>query len=121
MSTTSYLESAGGVWDLFASVSTDELPPTGGACAEVDPELFFPVSDVPSREIAKAKQVCAGCPVLAECREYGMTQPEGIWGGLTRSDRARVRQQQARERQELERHAAITQTEHADDDYAMGA
>lgn len=120
MSSTSYLESAGGLWDLFASVSTEGMPPTGGACAEVDPELFFPVSYVPSSQIAEAKQICAGCPVLAQCREFGMTQPEGIWGGMTPADRRRARQQQERERQELERHASITATDDSDH-FAMGA
>nr|WP_012476907.1 WhiB family transcriptional regulator [Streptomyces sp. 44030]ABC67339.1 hypothetical protein pRL1.10 [Streptomyces sp. 44030] len=116
---TPYLESAGGMWDLLASVSTEDLPPAGGACAEVDPELFFPVSYVPSHQITTAKQICAGCPVLAECREYGMGQFDGIFGGLTPGDRRRVRQQQERERRELERHTSITTTD--SDHFAMGA
>jgi WhiB family transcriptional regulator, redox-sensing transcriptional regulator len=37
------------------------------ACLEEDPELFFPIGETgPAREqIAEAKAVCVGCPVVA--------------------------------------------------------
>lgn len=38
-------------------------------------------------EVEKAKAVCAGCPVRAECLEYGRHEPDGIWGGLTPQER----------------------------------
>lgn len=41
-------------------------------------------------QIAAAKQVCAGCPVIAKCQTYGLTTGKadhGIWGGLTRNER----------------------------------
>lgn len=60
-------------------------PPAGGLCAEADPELFF--GDRGSHKAAKA--VCACCPVLLECRDYGLGHPEvaGIWGGMSQNQR----------------------------------
>ncbi len=56
---------------------------------EVD---FFPdPEDVGA--IAVAKAVCATCPVAEECLAYAIetNQSEGIWGGLTPKERARLR------------------------------
>jgi len=37
---------------------------------------------------ALAKQVCAGCPVRAECLEHGNVNREiGVWGGLDEQER----------------------------------
>lgn len=59
-------------------------------CAETDPELFFPQhSDWHKAVLARA--VCARCPVVAECREAGLYEADGIWGGLTANARRRVR------------------------------
>lgn len=59
-------------------------------CAEADPELFFP-----SREdlwkIALAKQICAGCPVAAECIADGVDDEWSIRGGLVASQRKPMR------------------------------
>jgi WhiB family redox-sensing transcriptional regulator len=62
-------------------------------CATTDPELFFspgPGGQDPGR-IAKAKQVCRGCVVIAECLEASMTEPRGIAGGLTANERRLMR------------------------------
>ena len=63
------------------------------ACRRDEVGLFFAPSKEPTasrlaREQA-AKQVCAGCPVLVECREHALLQPEpyGVWGGLTAAER----------------------------------
>jgi hypothetical protein len=46
------------------------------ACAEVDPELFFPeTGQVP--QAAAAKQVCAGCVVRGPCLEAALHGPPG--------------------------------------------
>ncbi|AXK33973.1 WhiB family transcriptional regulator [Streptomyces armeniacus] len=62
-------------------------------CRRDEAGLFFAPSKEPtaarlSREQA-AKRVCAGCPVLGECREHALVQPEpyGVWGGLTAAER----------------------------------
>lgn len=63
-----------------------------GACRGVDPDLFFveAVRGLMRDHLeAKAKAICATCPVLVTCREYGIQtqEPYGIWGGLTRQQR----------------------------------
>jgi WhiB family transcriptional regulator, redox-sensing transcriptional regulator len=66
------------------------------ACAEVDPELFFPEpGQVP--QVAAAKAVCAGCGVRGPCLEAALHGPQarddhsGIFAGTTASDRVRLR------------------------------
>lgn len=56
------------------------------ACKGLTTNMFFS-EDV--NQIAKAKQVCAGCPVAEECAEYAIStqQPCGVWGGLTEEER----------------------------------
>lgn len=53
------------------------------ACAamDVDADMFFS-TDV--REIERAKEICAGCPVLMQCASYalGNREREGLWAGL---------------------------------------
>lgn len=64
-----------------------------GACREADPTLFFhPEGERgPSRRRreAAAKQVCAGCPVVAACAAHalGVREPYGVWGGLGEDER----------------------------------
>lgn len=62
---------------------------------DVDPEWFFPVSDVgPARhEVAAAKSVCARCPVARECLDWALqaAEPAGIWGGATPEERRTMR------------------------------
>ena len=61
------------------------------ACQSADPDIFFPVSDAgPGQaEIARAKAVCAGCPVRAHCLEYALStrQAHGVWGGASEGER----------------------------------
>jgi WhiB family transcriptional regulator, redox-sensing transcriptional regulator len=65
------------------------------ACRDEDPELFFPVSELGpgARQVARAKAVCARCPVRAECLAYALEYglDHGIFGGLTERERRRVR------------------------------
>ncbi|GHB35427.1 MULTISPECIES: WhiB family transcriptional regulator [Streptomyces] len=62
------------------------------ACAEEDPELFFPVGSVgPARhDIAAAKRVCARCPVTGQCLAWALStgQTSGVWGGTGEEERA---------------------------------
>jgi WhiB family redox-sensing transcriptional regulator len=64
------------------------------ACLSAEPEQFFPVGGAAASgwETAAAKQVCAGCSVLMECRDYALTtrQPFGVWGGLDEQERRDV-------------------------------
>jgi WhiB family transcriptional regulator, redox-sensing transcriptional regulator len=66
------------------------------ACAQVDPELFFPeTGQVP--QAAAAKQVCAGCAVRGPCLEAALHGPQarddhsGIFAGTTARQRVALR------------------------------
>ena len=67
-----------------------------GACVTTDTELFFHPDNErgPRREAreAAAKAVCAGCPVLAQCRDYALAtrEPFGVWGGLSEPEREAI-------------------------------
>jgi WhiB family transcriptional regulator, redox-sensing transcriptional regulator len=81
-----------------------------GECRHSDPELFFPVSVTgPSAtQVARAKAVCAHCPVQAECLEFALEtgQDFGVWGGASESERRLIRRRQRRQRRALTRRAA---------------
>lgn len=63
-------------------------------CAQVDTEIFFPEK---GGSTTLAMQVCAACPVRAECLRWAVDSEEqhGVWGGKS-----------PRQRQELRRRAA---------------
>ncbi|MEY9870870.1 hypothetical protein ABH931_000324 [Streptacidiphilus sp. MAP12-33] len=77
------------------------------ACAGMDPETFFPVSDghASSAQVAHAKAVCAPCPVRRRCLREALRlgDTEGIWGGLTAAER--------REMSLLLRHSGLSAAE----------
>lgn len=63
----------------------------GAACAQTDPELFFPEN---GKSSAMAKQVCQRCPVTADCLEFALNSPiriEGVWGATTVRERRELR------------------------------
>lgn len=70
----------------------------GGARAWLffGPEGETPVERV--RREARAKAVCASCPVRAECLDFALAQHvrRGIWGGLNERERFRERLRRAR-------------------------
>lgn len=59
------------------------------ACRGSDTSVFFPASEADAGE---AKAVCATCPVAEACLEYAIStrQPDGVWGGLTPTERHRL-------------------------------
>lgn len=65
------------------------------ACRDLDPELFFPVSEKGpgARQADRAKAVCARCPVRAACLEYALDNAldHGIFGGTTETERRTLR------------------------------
>ena len=63
------------------------------ACAGREDNLFFPVNEGERSLVGAAKAVCEGCPVQAECLAYAIEtgQNEGIWGGLTSTERRTLR------------------------------
>lgn len=64
------------------------------ACRGPEAPLFFPppVAETPparaARE-ARAKAICAACPVTVDCLDYALRirEPLGIWGGLNEAER----------------------------------
>lgn len=68
------------------------------ACRGFDAYAFFP-DEGDAAGIARAKAVCAGCPVADECLAYAVetNQTEGVWGGATKQERRRLRRQWLRE------------------------
>ena len=73
---------------------------SAAACLLADPDLFFPISSTgpAERQIARAKTICARCPVRQECLEFALGQglAYGIWGGTTPEDRQRDRRRKRR-------------------------
>lgn len=65
------------------------------ACADSDPELFFPVGTGPAaiEAAAAAKAICARCPVRELCASFALStnQEYGIWGGLDEDQRRAIR------------------------------
>jgi len=84
------------------------------ACTDVPTDLFFPIGQTgdAAAQIARAKAVCASCPVRAECLEFAVTtnQEYGIWAGLDEDERRMVRRrwraEQRRQRQQQVRVSA---------------
>ena len=69
----------------------------GAACRGMNAQLFFgPEGEKgQDREIraAKAKAICAQCPVREQCLDYAFRNSikHGIWGGLNNEERTRER------------------------------
>lgn len=54
------------------------------ACKGQPTSVFFPDH---GNSAGPAKEICATCPVIAECRAAGMNVAYGVWGGLTEPER----------------------------------
>jgi WhiB family redox-sensing transcriptional regulator len=64
-------------------------------CKGLPPQVFYGGNEkapMSSKEIERAKAVCATCPVRRLCFEQGLVEDWGIWGGFTRSERERAQQ-----------------------------
>ena len=65
-----------------------------GACRGIDSAVFFhPDRERGSAKVLRdlrAKEVCARCPVIEECRRHALEvqEPYGVWGGMTVTERA---------------------------------
>jgi WhiB family transcriptional regulator, redox-sensing transcriptional regulator len=63
------------------------------ACRDMDLEIFFHPDGErdPSRgrRVARAKTICADCPVMTACRNWAhrVEEPYGIWGGESEDER----------------------------------
>lgn len=89
------------------------------SCVDVDPEIFFlgygsgrALGRISVTAKARAMELCARCPVTAECLAFALTMPAsgdfGIWGGTTANQRVRLRQHQPlRSRRTLQEAAKV--------------
>nr|WP_296772818.1 WhiB family transcriptional regulator [Rhodococcus sp. (in: high G+C Gram-positive bacteria)] len=65
-----------------------------GLCRGYDSSVFFHPEGERGRARAmrerKAKDVCAQCPVVMQCRSHALAanEPYGVWGGMSAHDRA---------------------------------
>lgn len=75
----------------------DDLWQSKAACRGPQSSVFFPPShferkdEKESRE-ARAKAICATCPVRRPCLDYALRirEPHGIWGGLNEIERKQL-------------------------------
>ena len=68
-----------------------------GLCRAGDSSVFFPPAHFerkPEREAreARAKTICARCPVREECLSWALAirEPHGVWGGRSESERKQL-------------------------------
>ena len=80
--------------DPAVDVDSEDLPTwrDEASCRGLDISIFFP-DEGDAAGIARAKDVCASCPVQDMCAAYAVeqNQTEGIWGGTTRQERRKLR------------------------------
>ena len=59
------------------------------ACISIGADAFFPESgDRPGTRAAK--RICASCVVRSDCLTVGLSEPWGIWGGMTHIERRKL-------------------------------
>jgi WhiB family transcriptional regulator, redox-sensing transcriptional regulator len=89
---------------LFRAGSATRLPAgrdddwkTDALCGDLQSDMFFPEDPA---QAAPAIQICAGCPVRLQCRDYALRHSIvwGIWGGMTGEDRERLIRRRAAKR-----------------------
>lgn len=59
------------------------------ACANVEPELFWPMSYANEAEVERARAVCRRCPLQPDCAEHAIEHEldHGLWAGMTPDER----------------------------------
>ena len=76
------------------TLRVEEMWQTKAACRGPQSAAFFPPShferkDEKEAREARAKSICASCPVRQPCLDYALRirEPHGIWGGLNELER----------------------------------
>ena len=83
--------------NIPTDLEEDEPWRLAAACRGLLGAVDFWPDEFRSTEVAPAKAVCAQCAVREECLERALRRPEhGVWGGLTASERAKVRRNRRR-------------------------
>lgn len=85
---------------LFASELRLTKWMSDGNCADSHPSVFFPRDGT---GVIAAQQICADCPVAADCLEYALTNhiSHGVWGGTSERQRRRILSTRRRARRSL--------------------
>lgn len=95
-------------------VTFQHIPPVpdhvikGSICTLEDNPLFF-LAEGKTVEakaaLATVQALCAMCPVQPDCAEYAIPHAGlwGIWGGTTKGERERIRQERLRQGEEFPR------------------
>ncbi|MGP3777093.1 WhiB family transcriptional regulator (plasmid) [Streptomyces sp. SDT5-1] len=68
------------------------------ACADEDPDLFFPDGETGPAllDIAEAKKICRRCPLIAQCLKDALDRDEsGVWGCTSEQERSRIKRNSA--------------------------
>lgn len=81
------------------------------ACRDLDPDWWHPPESVRADRSKRSRQmrsapginICRTCAVRLSCLDYAINtdQPDGVWGGLTPTERDRHRQQRSAAAQRL--------------------
>jgi WhiB family redox-sensing transcriptional regulator len=81
----------------LSAQTTEELWQIKAACRGPQAAVFFPPTSVERKDEkeereARAKAICATCPVRKPCLEYAIRirEPHGIWGGLNELERKQL-------------------------------
>jgi hypothetical protein len=65
-----------------------------------------------AERLATVRDICGACPVLAVCREFGMGQEFGFYGGMTPEERAARRHGDARAHEAIMREVREAERNH---------
>jgi WhiB family redox-sensing transcriptional regulator len=79
--------------------NNDSIEFENALCKYTDPEIFFPTTtgnqqaEHLNESNRTAIKICKSCEHEVECAAYALVRPRlyGIWGGLTNTDRKRMR------------------------------
>lgn len=91
------------------ALSTDTTPPSSpprdntwqerSACLGLNPNIF---ETKQKKQQERAKEICAGCPVVEPCLEDALNKPStsGIRGGTNGAERKKIRKERAAQTQD---------------------
>ncbi len=71
------------------------------ACVGLPTQWWYPEAGDVRESVGYARIICGSCPVRQECLHTALSTPPGedygVWGGTTRQERKKIRQQREEE------------------------